>query len=262
MSNFSHNEELNRKTLTGINDSWLPAPADLTLLANEVHIWRIDLDIVDSLQESFAVTLSSDELTRANRFRFVEHRQRFIAGRGSLRNILSRYLKIAPQEVRFDYEPRGKPLLADGLAASGLLFNLSHSQDLALCAVNYTSKIGIDLEYMRSVSDLEALAQRFFLPREYELVRSLPPHQQPEAFFRYWTCKEAYLKATGDGISQLEQVEISLTPKQPAKLLTSEDWSLVEFTPADNYRAAVAVAASGLDFKYWQFNERTVKKSS
>ncbi|MBU7586765.1 MAG: 4'-phosphopantetheinyl transferase superfamily protein [Nostoc sp. TH1S01] len=243
--------------MTGINDSWVPAPADLTLLANEVHIWRIDLEIADSLRENLAATLSSDELARANRFRFPEHRQRFIAGRGSLRNILGRYLKIEPQQVRFDYEPRGKPLLADSLAASGLLFNLSHSQDLALCAVNYTRKIGIDLEYIRSVSDLEALAQRFFLPREYELVRSLPPHQQQEVFFRYWTCKEAYLKATGDGISQLEQVEVSLTPTQQAKLLTSEDWSLVEFTPADNYRAAVAVAGSGWDLKCWQFTAIT-----
>jgi len=240
--------------MTGINHLWLPAPTDLTLLSNEVHVWRITLDIPKSQLENLAATLSSDELARANRFRFPEHCDRFIAGRGSLRNILGLYLGIEPQQVRFDYEPRGKPLLADTLANSGLLFNLSHSQDLALCAVNYTRKIGIDLEYIRSVSDLEALAERFFLPREYDLVRSLSPDQQKKVFFRYWTCKEAYLKATGDGISQLEQVEISLTPTQGAKLLTSEDWSLVEFTPAENYRAAVAVAGSGWDLKCWQFS--------
>lgn len=239
--------------MTDINHLWLPAPKDFTLLPNEVHVWRIDLDVSKSQLENLVVTLSSDELARANRFHFQEHCQRFIAGRGSLRNILSLYLGIEPQQVRFDYEPRGKPLLADTLADSGLLFNLSHSQSLALCAVNYTRKIGIDLEYIRSVSDLEALAQRFFLPREYEVVRSLSPHQQQEVFFRYWTCKEAYLKATGDGISQLEQVEIALTPTQPAKLLTSEDWSLVEFTPADNYRAAVAVAGSGWHLKCLEF---------
>jgi 4'-phosphopantetheinyl transferase len=239
--------------MTDINHLWLPAPKDLTLLPNEVHVWRIDLDVSKSQLENLVVTLSSDELARANRFHFQEHCQRFIAGRGSLRNILSLYLGIEPQQVRFDYEPRGKPLLADTLADSGLLFNLSHSQGLALCAVNYTRKIGIDLEYIRSVSDLEALAQRFFLPREYEVVRSLPPHQQQEVFFRYWTCKEAYLKATGDGISQLEQVEISLTSTQPAKLLASEDWSLVEFTPADNYRAAVAVAGSAWHLKCLEF---------
>ncbi|GBE91475.1 4'-phosphopantetheinyl transferase [Nostoc cycadae WK-1] len=239
--------------MTSLNSLWLPTSSNVTLLPNEVHLWRIDLDVPDSQLDFLAATLSSDELARANRFRFLEHRQRFIAGRGSLRSILSRYLNIEPQQVRFDYEPRGKPLLADTLATSGLLFNLSHSQDLALCAVNYTRKIGIDLEYVRSVSDLEALAERFFLPREYDLVRSLPADQQQAVFFRYWTCKEAYLKATGDGISQLEQVEISLTPTQQAKLLTSADWSIVEFTPADNYHAAVAVAGSGWDLKCWQF---------
>ncbi|MCC5637062.1 4'-phosphopantetheinyl transferase superfamily protein [Nostoc sp. CHAB 5844] len=241
--------------MTDTNHLWLPAPTDLTLLPDEVHVWRIDLDIPKSQLENLGATLSSDELARANRFYFQEHSQRFIAGRGSLRNILGFYLGIEPQQVRFDYEPRGKPLLADTLADSGLLFNLSHSQGLALCAVKYRRKIGIDLEYVRAVSDLEALAQRFFLPREYDLLRSLPCDQQQEVFFRYWTCKEAYLKATGDGISQLEQVEISLTPTQGAKLLTSEDWSLVELTPADNYRAAVAVAGSGWDFKCWQFTE-------
>jgi 4'-phosphopantetheinyl transferase len=228
--------------MTGTNNLWLPVPTDLTLLPDEVHVWRIDLDVPKSQLENLVVTLSSDELARANRFHFQEHCQRFITGRGSLRNILSLYLGIEPQQVQFDYEPRGKPLLADTLADSGLLFNLSHSQGLALCAVNYTRKIGIDLEYVRSGSDLAGFAQRFFLPREYDLVRSLPPNQQQEVFFRYWTCKEAYLKATGDGIAQLEQVEISLTPTQPAKLLTSQDWSLIEFTPAENYRAAVAVA--------------------
>ncbi|MBD2449316.1 4'-phosphopantetheinyl transferase superfamily protein [Nostoc sp. FACHB-152] len=239
--------------MTGLNHLWLPVPKDLTLLPDEVHVWRIDLDVSKSQLENLVVTLSSDELARANRFHFQEHCQRFIAGRGSLRNILSLYLGITPQQVQFDYEPRGKPLLADPLADSDLLFNLSHSQGLALCAVNYTRKIGIDLEYIRSVSDVEALAQRFFLPREYEVVRSLPPDQQQQVFFRYWTCKEAYLKATGDGISQLEQVEIALTPTQPAKLLISEDWSLVEFTPADNYRAAVAVAGSGWNLKCLEY---------
>jgi 4'-phosphopantetheinyl transferase len=239
--------------MTGINHLWLPAPKDLILLADEVHVWRIELDIPESQLQIFVDTLSDDELARANRFHFQEHRQRFIAGRGSLRNILSRYLNIEPQQVRFAYEPRGKPMLADTLASTGLAFNLSHSQGLALCAVNYASKIGIDLEYIRSLSDVESLAQRFFLPQEYNMLRSLPRDQQQEVFFRYWTCKEAYLKATGDGISQLEQVEISLTPKEPAKLLTSENWSLAELTPADNYCAAVAVAGSGWDLKYWQY---------
>ncbi|MEH2297408.1 4'-phosphopantetheinyl transferase HetI [Nostoc sp.] len=232
---------------------WLPAPKDFTLLPDEIHVWRIDLDQPELQLQNLAATLSNDEIARAERFYFQEHRQRFIAGRGILRTILGRYLGIQPSQVQFNYQHRGKPVLADKFADTGLAFNLSHSQVLGLCAVNCTRQIGVDLEYIRSMSDLEALAKRFFLPREYEMLRSLSPNQQQEVFFRYWTCKEAYLKATGDGLSQLEQIEVSLTPTEPAKLQITEDWSLFELVPTNNYVAAVAVENFGWDLKCWQY---------
>ncbi|MBD2344728.1 4'-phosphopantetheinyl transferase HetI [Anabaena subtropica] len=231
--------------------TWLPQPTNLTLFPDEVHLWRIHLDQPESQLQHLGATLSSDELARANRFYFPEHRQRFTAGRGILRSILGRYLGVEARQVKFEYESRGKPILADN--QTGLLFNLSHSQDLALCAVNYTRQIGIDLEYLRPTSDLESLAKRFFLPREYELVRSLPDEQKQKIFFRYWTCKEAYLKATGDGIAKLEEIEIALTPTEPAKLQTSPAWSLLELVPDDNCVAAVAVAGFGWQPKFWQY---------
>ncbi|MGH1393415.1 MAG: 4'-phosphopantetheinyl transferase HetI [Trichormus sp.] len=233
--------------------TWLSSPKDLTLLPDEVHVWRFHLDRTQLELEYLTATLSSDELTRANRFYFPEHRQRFIAGRGILRRILGGYLRILPEQVKFDYEPRGKPLLAEGLQQSGLLFNLSHSHNLALCAVNYTRQIGVDLESLRVMDDVEALAQRFFLSREYDLMLSLPEDQKQKTFFRYWTCKEAYLKATGDGISQLEQIEIALTPTEPARLVKLPTWSLVELVPDNNYVAALAVAGCGWQLKCWQY---------
>ncbi|MEH1797639.1 MAG: 4'-phosphopantetheinyl transferase HetI [Nostoc sp.] len=239
--------------MTAPNDIWQPAPTDLTLLPDEIHVWRIDLDQPESQLQNLAATLSSDETARAERFYFQEHRQRFIAGRGILRTILGSYLGIQPLHVEFNYQHRGKPVLADKFADSRLAFNLSHSQGLGLCAVNCTRPIGVDLEYIRPMSDLEALAKRFFLPKEYEMLRSLSPNQQQEIFFRYWTCKEAYLKATGDGLSQLEQVEVSLTPTEAAKLQITEDWSLFELVPANNYVATVAVENFGWDLKCWQY---------
>ncbi|TVP57454.1 MAG: 4'-phosphopantetheinyl transferase superfamily protein [Nodularia sp. (in: Bacteria)] len=241
------------QSMTALNHLWLSVPKNLTLLANDAHVWRINLDVSEAQRQNLLATLSSDEVSRANRFHFQEHRQRFIAGRGILRSILGRYLDIKPQQVLFDYQERGKPVLADTLAKSGLWFNLSHSQGLALCAVSYQGRIGIDLEYMRRMSDVEALAKRFFLPREYTLMRSLSPSQQQEIFFRYWTCKEAYLKATGEGLAQLEQIEILLSPTEPAQLQTSDNWSLFELTPADNYLAAVVVASSGCHLQCWQY---------
>lgn len=232
---------------------WLPAPTNLTLLPDEIHLWRIELDQPETQLQHLRETLSSDEIARAERFYFPKHQQHFVAGRGILRTIIGRYLDIQPLQVEFNYQHRGKPVLADKFADTGLAFNLSHSQGLGLCAVNCTRQIGVDLEYIRPMSDLEALAKRFFLPREYEMLRSLSPNQQQEVFFRYWTCKEAYLKATGDGLSQLEQVEVSLTPTEPARLQITEDWSLFELVPANNYVAAVAVANFSWHLKCWQY---------
>ena len=235
------------------NLNWLPAPKELDLLLNDVHIWRINLNSDELQLQSFRETLSSDEIARAERFYFPEHRQRFMAGRGTLRTILGQYLDIAPKQVEFEYQPRGKPLLAAKFADKGLLFNLSHSQDLALLGISYQHQIGVDLEYIRTMSDLEGLAKRFFSAREYEYLRLLSPAQQQQIFFRYWTCKEAYLKATGDGLVQLEEIEIDLTPNQPSKLLVSGDWSLSELTPADNFAAAVVVAGSNIHLHCWEY---------
>ncbi|ALB40067.1 MULTISPECIES: 4'-phosphopantetheinyl transferase HetI [Nostocales] len=235
------------------NLNWLPAPKKLDLLLNDVHIWRINLNSDELQLQFFRETLSSDEIARAERFYFPEHRQRFMAGRGTLRAILGQYLDIAPKQVEFEYQPRGKPLLAAKFADKGLLFNLSHSQDLALLGISYQHQIGVDLEYIRTMSDLEGLAKRFFSAREYEYLRLLSLAQQQQIFFRYWTCKEAYLKATGDGLVQLEEIEIDLTPNQPSKLLVSGDWSLRELTPADNFAAAVVVAGSNINLHCWEY---------
>jgi len=233
------------------NYQWLKAPTDLTLSVDDVHVWRVELSVSQLQLQELAETLSNDEQSRAERFYFEQHRQHFIAGRGILRTILGRYLGIDPQALRFDYEARGKPILADIFAKSGLSFNLSHSQGLALYGI-CRHPIGVDLECIRENTDVEALAKRFFTEIEYEVVRSLPSNQQQQVFFRYWTCKEAYLKATGAGLSQLEQAEISLTPTQPASL-QSKEWSLIELIPANNYLAAVAVASQNLHLQCWQY---------
>ncbi|MEA5592798.1 4'-phosphopantetheinyl transferase family protein [Rivularia sp. UHCC 0363] len=234
---------------------WLKAPTDITdikLLPNEVHIWRENLENVKPSLEYFTQILSEDELGRAKRFHFEQHRQRFIAGRGILRSILGRYLNIEPSKIRFDYEPRGKPFL-DRNYHRNLGFNLSHSQNFALYAVTLNDSIGVDLECFNSTTDVVSLAQRFFLPSEFAAIKSAPQEQQQQLFFRYWTCKEAYLKATGTGLKDLQKVEISLTPEQPARLNVPGEWKLIEIKPFLNCAAAIAISSRDLQLKYWDF---------
>lgn len=236
---------------------WLPAPENLVLLQDDVHIWCASLDQPEWCQTELAATLSPDEQARAQRFHFDLHRQRFIAGRGILRNILGRYLGKAPRELEFCYSDRGKPSLAG--SNSSVCFNLSHSQSLALYAIA-RRPIGIDLEYIRPLDDALKLAQRFFSQSEYAFIQALPPDQKQKAFFQLWTCKEAYLKATGEGLAGLGQVEVSLTRcRAPELHLIGENsspeqhpWLLQPLTPDPNYGAAVAVAGQS-QLNYWQW---------
>ncbi|MGB3638453.1 MAG: 4'-phosphopantetheinyl transferase superfamily protein [Rivularia sp. (in: cyanobacteria)] len=237
---------------------WLKAPTENTeikLLPNEVHVWRENLDNVIPLLEDLTQILSEDELVRAKRFHFEQHRQRFIAARGILRNILSGYLNIEPSKINFGYEARGKPFLDQSCNKNNRCFNLSHSQNFALYAVSLDNSIGVDLECISSTTDVVSLAQRFFAPSEFAVIESAPQEQQQQLFFRYWTCKEAYLKATGTGLKDLQKVEIYLTPEQPAELNipNSGEWSLLEMQPFYNCAGAIAIHSRNLQFKYWDY---------
>ena len=240
---------------------WNPLPADLVLSSHDIHVWRASLEQPDALIQRLSQTLSEDERIRGDRFYFERDRKHFIVGRGLLRAILGRYLSLEPQQLQFCYSPRGKPTLANTGAGSSLQFNLSHSQGLVLYAFTRDRQVGIDIEYMRPTSDVEQLAQRFFSPREHAVLRSLSPNQKQEAFFHGWTCKEAYLKAIGEGLAQLEQVEVSLIPEEPAQLLSiGKDsqaltrWSLQTLTPAPDYKAALAVEGHDWHLTCWQWS--------
>lgn len=233
---------------------WQRAPENFQLCDQEVHIWKINLKVSPWEMEFYRRVLSGDEIARAERFYFPQHQERFIVGRAFLRKILSKYINVEAKEIEFEYEERGKPLLGLKFKHCGICFNLSHSQDLGLCGVSHNRLIGVDLEGIRHTSDIENLAKRFFSVREYEVIKSVAPEEQQEIFFRYWTCKEAYLKATGKGISELAQVEIELLPNKSAKLCIVGNWQLKELVPAENFAAAVVIANHNhLDrFSFWE----------
>jgi 4'-phosphopantetheinyl transferase len=216
-----------------------------------VHVWAAHLDLEPEGLAVLSATLSATERQRAARFRLERHRNRFIAGRGFLRLVLSRYLQVEPAGVRFDYGPHGKPELAGRLAGSGLHFNLAHSEEIALLAVTRAGPVGVDVERVRPLAEAAALVARFFSPREGTAYRNLPADQQREAFFNLWTRKEAWLKATGEGIAHsLHQVEVSFLPGEPARLLRVPAgrvpegcWSLHHLEPAPGFVGAVAIGA-------------------
>jgi 4'-phosphopantetheinyl transferase len=231
-------------------------PSQLELDRQAVHVWCVPLNLTSEQLSSLAPTLSADEQTRASRFRFERDRHWFIAGRGMLRLLLSRYLRISPEGLLFTYSDRGKPALSHPETPDKIAFNVSHSNGIALYGVTCDRPIGVDIEYIRSLPDLTQLAQRYFLPSENALLQALPPDQQQNIFFRLWTGKEAYLKATGEGITGLKQVEIALEPGETIVNLKlnntpATNWTVMQlnFIPP-GYVATLAVEGRNLEVAY------------
>jgi 4'-phosphopantetheinyl transferase len=224
------------------------------LAADEVHLWRVDLEATASDEAQWSAILSDDERARAARFHFQIHRQYFTAGRALLRNILAAYLAAEPKELAFSYSTKSKPALA-GAHANRLAFNVSHSGDVALIAVTRNRQIGVDVELIRHDFDTAAIATRFFSDAEQGQLAALPPEQRHEAFFRCWTRKEAYIKATGEGLSlPLRQFDVSIEPRSQNALLAtrpdaseSKGWSLRDIVVKPGYAGAVCV--SGAEWK-------------
>jgi 4'-phosphopantetheinyl transferase len=221
----------------------------LALREDEVQLWRVDLEAIGAEESRWRTILSADELTRASRFHFPRDRQFFIASRALLRKILAGYLETEPSAVSFAYSEKQKPSLGEAHAESDLTFNLSHSGGVALLAFTRRREIGVDIEQVRRDFDLEAIAHRFFSEHERLQLADLPIADRPEAFFRCWTRKEAYIKATGEGLSlPLHQFDVSIAERESNALLATRPdiseaalWSLRDIPAPAGYVAALCV---------------------
>ena len=219
---------------------WQPPEARPLLADDAVHFWRIRLDQTAWPFADLWALLSEDEQARATRFYFERDRRRFTVGKAAVRLILARYLDTTPARLLFNYGPNGKPGIQE------LEFNFSNSEELGLLGVSRSFDLGVDLEHLRPVADFERIAARFYSENELQILKGLPPEKQQPAFFNAWTRKEAYLKATGKGLSRsLREIEVSLVPGEPARFLSRlpelTNWSLKSLTPKAGFIGAVAV---------------------
>lgn len=195
-----------------IAPTWLALSELKPLDPADVHLWLVNLESGAESLPLLEQTLSPDEQARAAKFRQTGDRARFIIGRGILRHLLSRYTGLAPSAICFSYNSYGKPALkSPSNATPPLQFNLSHSGGLALYGFTQEHLIGVDLEQHRPL-DVLALARSVFSESERAVLNPLPPAEQLTQFLQLWTCKEAYVKATGQGLSGLEQVEMAIAP--------------------------------------------------
>jgi 4'-phosphopantetheinyl transferase len=240
-------------------DLWTTPPVERRLTQDVVHVWRLRFEGWASRVDECRSLLSLAERGRADRFRSEKDRIQHVLTHAVLRLLLGRYLALEPKQVRFAIGPRGKPEIAPALNAAGLRFNVSHTRGLALLAFTRGRDVGVDVETARFVTGADDIAARLFSSRESACFRALPDDQKQAAFLNCWTRREAYLKATGEGIAESpDQIEVSFAPGEPARLLSlrgdpnaAAAWHLQELVPGPEYVAALAVKGHARTVVRW-----------
>ena len=227
---------------------WDVPPQDLHLIKNHVDVWLASLDMDESILDKLKTILSEDEIMRAERFYSIELKKHFIAARGFQRIILARYLKLKPEEFKFQYNTYKKPSLIDTYNEKGLCFNLSHSHRTAVYGITLQKAIGVDVEKIRSNLPLEKIARRQFSQPELELFEKSSESEKIHTFFTLWTRKEALLKALAQGFHfPMKQFDVSGTPEKSVKFLenspsyvNNSEWFIRDLETAPGFCAAFA----------------------
>jgi 4'-phosphopantetheinyl transferase len=219
--------------------------------AADVHVFVVSL--AQDVDRQWTL-LSQDERERAGRYRFAKDRARFIVGRGILRRLLGHYLDRSPEDLRLVYQSSGKPELLTDVATPPMHFNVSHSEDLILIAVCRDLPIGVDIERVRAIPNMDAVARLCCCDEELREMRALPSYEKHRGFFNMWTRKEAVIKALGIGVKiSFQELRVSLLPYQPPLVLSiggnqevAKTWTLRAVDPAPDYIAALAVCSGGI----------------
>jgi 4'-phosphopantetheinyl transferase len=227
-----------------MSDAELIRPRRFVCNPDEVHVWRVVLDLEREELSALATLLSNDEYDESSGFRCETLRCRWIAAHGAMRVILAAYTEIAPGALCFVTEPAGKPKLV----TADLSFNLTHTEHLAFVAIAAEGLVGIDAEIMHSEFPWEGVAPAFFAREEVSAIRQLAPELRARAFYACWTRREAYLKALGFGLhAAFDKFQVAVGPDEPLLLLVDGDteqaaqWGLMDLGEAG---VAVALATN------------------
>lgn len=217
------------------------------IAGDEVHLWLAVRSGRPAGGEEGAL-LSPAEKARAQRFLHDVDRVRFVFAHVVLRDVLGRYLGIAPADVVLDADERGKPRLALQ-HGSGLRFNLSHSGDAVLCGIASGREIGVDIEAAIAREDLSRVAAHFFAPDECAVLERCAVDAHAMRFHEIWTRKEAYVKALGSGLAQpLQSFSVvgDANGESPVRQAGAETAWHVRSVPApDGHAAALVVEGAG-----------------
>lgn len=239
---------------------WAPLPSQLECKHGHIYLigmsYDTDLDTIE-----YQHILSADEKEKASKFKFQIHRDRYVFFHACLRDILARYLNCSPNMLVFHKDLHGKPYLDK----NHIQFNLSHSENEAILGITNAVEIGVDIEKINLEKNYDDIARRFFSRSEYAYLEQLSGKEKMDTFFQLWTHKEAFVKATGRGLSQqLKSFSIGLAP---SKLITasqydSTEWTIQPFLWKPGFMSAFATRQTMPEVIYYthsMLNSRPIK---
>jgi 4'-phosphopantetheinyl transferase len=231
-----------------VDSVWSDFPS---LLSGQLHMWHVSTEMAPKAIEKLEGVLSESELAKMSFFNFRAARDSFVISQGVLRKLLSNYLGVSPESVRIGRKSKGKPFSMDD---QELYFNISHSGKFVVFAFSRDGEVGIDIERIRSIPDLEEMIARNFTAREIRFITA-KPEERMSRFFRCWTLKESYLKAIGEGMRlSPDRIEIAVESDQVRHLSVQgvfehEEWNFKEFELAGNYVGALAYCPGSTQIK-------------
>jgi len=182
---------------------------------NEVELWHGKVMAEDADYHAYWRVLDEAEQTQAQKFKNELLHKRYVEIHGRLRNRLADLLNQSPEKISIKKAAQGKPYLAD---YPELAFNLSHSADRVLIAMSWNCQLGVDIELCKPRLNVSGLVNKCFAEEEIASWNQLPETQKNQAFYRYWTRKEAFVKATGYGIT-LGLNQCVINPENPTAFL-------------------------------------------
>jgi len=200
-------------------------------------VWIVALPVDENGIGSALALLSADEQSRAGRFQAAADRVSYVYGHAALRLLLEAHLERSLGRAPFGVREHGKPYLI----GSDVGFSFSRSGSRAAVAVIEHGEIGVDLEVIASDdSDLEIAGSGYSETEQDWIAQSHDRDDRRRRFYRLWVIREAFAKATGEGLGRESGTPvIEFDGDSPA--LSAAAWRACERTPLEGFAAAVVV---------------------
>ena len=232
-------------------------------LNGEIHIWSSLLDQPEDLINLFHTSLSKEEKDRISKYKFKLLRDRQTVSKGLLKSFISSYLNIGTGEINFVQNEYGKPSLTPELNEIDLHFNISHSEHFGMFAFTIGKQLGIDIESVQEITNLNQIVDLCFSDSEKEWFYNSDPGLKKELFYKVWTGKEAYIKAIGKGLSfPLKEIEFKINSNNSIEFQNVHGdlpyrgkWNIFTFNPHPNFISSLVVEANGLKIKKYSWDD-------